>query len=726
MFATLVAHSPDVMFRLDRELQFIYINPAITCLTGIAPDVFHGETGEEAGMRDAIWTPLAAKCLEAFASGLITHVELRDTTAYGELRLDARLIPEFDDARRVQTLLGIITDVTTRWRAQSALHESEADFRRVADFASGIIWIADADGKMQFLNACFYEATGLPVSMPLQDAWESSIHPDDAERLEAKWRDHRNTSLPSTQEFRQLATGGGYRWQRGSARATHDANGQVLRWIGAVVDIDDLKRRTDALHANEQMLALATNAAGLGIYDHDLRSGPMHWDERAAAIWGIDRTRPMTREVFMACVHPRDRESMDLPVAMALNSEGGGQFYLEYRVVTAPGEATRWASSRGHEFFVNGIAVRVIGAVQDITECKRAQERVLLEKDELLSLAETAGGTGSFELVVQSDTMRLSPRLMELYGLQTFDGSRESWVRLIHPQDRQLLPLRVARVLARRTASAVHEFRMVRPDGRTLWVEMHYRVYYDSEGRPLRVIGQNADISAHKQIEFGLRDANEALRRISLNQARLLEEERSRIARDLHDGVGQLLYLAGIRLTAALNLAVGKSLRGTLEEVFGVIGKATRDIRSMEFDLSPPQLRQFGLLPALIWLAGEMDRQFGLAVTIEDDKLEKPLDTFMSAVLYRAVREALINVAKHAKVDNARVQARRAGDFVEITVSDSGVGLRVRDAFTQGRGLGLRSLREVLIPCGGDFTYKSHRAPWAVSCVRSLTCVAEC
>ena len=219
--------------------------------------------------------------------------------------------------------------------------------------------------------------------------------------------------------------------------------------------------------------------------------------------------------------------------------------------------------------------------------------------------------------------------------------------------------------------------------------------------------GNAGDITEHKEAERRLIEANENLRRMSLSQTRLIEEERSRIARNLHDGVGQLLYLAGIKLAAATKLAVGKSLRGTLEDVFGVIGQATRDIRSIEFELSPPQLRQFGLLPALAWLAEDMERQFGLQVAVTDDRRDKPLDPFMNAILYRAARELLINVAKHAQVNDARVEVRRAGERIEIAVRDRGVGVRGHDIMGADRGLGLRGMHEALVSAGGAISIVS-------------------
>jgi PAS domain S-box-containing protein len=451
LFSRLVEQSSDVMCRLDRALRFIYVNPAVTRWTGLAPNGFQGKTGVEAGLRASVWQLLAEQCRIAFDTGTDARLEFSDDTPQGLRRFAARFVPEFDSSRQVETLIGIVVDITEQWRAQAALQE----------------------------------------------------------------------------------------------------------------------------------------------------------------------------------------------------------------------------------------------------------------KDEVLALAEVAGNLGRCDWHVPSGTLTLSPRMQAIYGVASFDGRYESWMRLIHPLDLDRLRSSVASVFERHETSFRVQYRVVRPDHGILWIEAHYSVSYDDAGHPLRVISENADITLHKDVEQRLTEANEHLQRASMNQARLLEAERSRIAGNLHDGVGQLLYLAGIKLAGAMNLVADKSLRGALEEVAGVIGQATRDIRSIEFELSPPQLRQFGLMPALAWLVDDMARQFGVQVTVSDDNLDKPLSPFLSAVLYRAVRELLINVAKHAQVDTARVAVRRAGIVIEITVSDGGVGLMGRDTVNFSSGLGLRAVREALISSGGDISIVS-------------------
>jgi len=133
--------------------------------------------------------------------------------------------------------------------------------------------------------------------------------------------------------------------------------------------------------------------------------------------------------------------------------------------------------------------------------------------------------------------------------------------------------------------------------------------------------------------------------------------------------------------------------------VAGLLEQADRSTRTLAAQLAPAVLSEVGLLPALEWLAEEIKRMFGLAVAIEDDGLDKPLSQEARSIIYRAVRELLINVSKHAKVVAASVAIRRLGDQLIVAVVDQGVGLD--SSLTAPKRGGLVSLRERLSLIGG-------------------------
>ena len=166
------------------------------------------------------------------------------------------------------------------------------------------------------------------------------------------------------------------------------------------------------------------------------------------------------------------------------------------------------------------------------------------------------------------------------------------------------------------------------------------------------------DISDRVAAQEALRDSNTKLRQLSARQEELLETERERIAHDLHDSIGQSLNLARIKLADVCNRNAAHELDGALRDIMQVIDETNGVIRTLEFDLSPPVLRELGLEPALEWLAEHMQQLPGLRVDISSDEEAKPLNLVQRAIVFRAVRELLVNVVRHAGVRTAYVDKR--------------------------------------------------------------------
>jgi two-component system CheB/CheR fusion protein len=180
------------------------------------------------------------------------------------------------------------------------------------------------------------------------------------------------------------------------------------------------------------------------------------------------------------------------------------------------------------------------------------------------------------------------------------------------------------------------------------------------------------------------------------------ERERRRIAVDLHDRIGQSLALAQIKLTSVRE-AVNGVPRAALDDSVELLAQLVADTHTLIFDLSPPVLYDLGLKDALSWLAEEVEKRQGMHVELVDDALDKPLDDVSAALVFRAVRELLMNVFKHAKVSTARVSLRRAGDYLDIDVEDQGVGFDADEASRPPHsGFGLFSVRDQIGGLGGS------------------------
>jgi len=202
-----------------------------------------------------------------------------------------------------------------------------------------------------------------------------------------------------------------------------------------------------------------------------------------------------------------------------------------------------------------------------------------------------------------------------------------------------------------------------------------------------------------------LRGAERALRKAASEVSLAEDRERRKLASDLHDDVGQLLSLASFKLRAVTD-AVTDEHRGPLEELWTLLGTTRRRVTSLSFQLSPPPLHDVGLVAAACWLAEDLEHSYGLSVSIEArDELELPETARVT--LFRALRELLINVKKHAGVDRARVRIWCEGPMVRVEVEDDGFGF---DADARPVGFGLLGLRERLGQLGGSLTIEKKSA----------------
>jgi PAS domain S-box-containing protein len=222
----------------------------------------------------------------------------------------------------------------------------------------------------------------------------------------------------------------------------------------------------------------------------------------------------------------------------------------------------------------------------------------------------------------------------------------------------------------------------------------------------LRSRREQATRALAQELEQRVAQRTEQLRRLSADLEAAEGRERRQLARDLHDDLGQVLAAARIRL-AVLCRDSSADVRSVALEVAELVERANRSTRSLAAQLAPAVLYELGLAPALEWLAEEISSSFGLTVTIRDDGEPKPLSQQARSVAYRAVRELLINVAKHAGVGTASVGMTRDNGHVTLRISDGGVGFVIGGAGMPRKGLGLVSVAERLSFVGGTFDIRS-------------------
>ena len=228
-------------------------------------------------------------------------------------------------------------------------------------------------------------------------------------------------------------------------------------------------------------------------------------------------------------------------------------------------------------------------------------------------------------------------------------------------------------------------------------------------GKTLGSVVSVRDITGRKRAEEQRRTYQEKLQSLASQLVLAEERERRLLSETLHDRVGQSLALAKMKVGMLRKSALSADVAEGLDEIRGLLSRVIRDTRSLMSELSHPVLYGLGLEAALEKLAEQFKRTYGLQVRLENDGTSRPLNEEMLVLLFRAVRELLMNVVRHAQASTAVVTISRNRDAVRIAVKDDGVGFTPGIDFhaSETNGFGLFSIQERLTSQGGSFQIES-------------------
>jgi PAS domain S-box-containing protein len=330
--------------------------------------------------------------------------------------------------------------------------------------------------------------------------------------------------------------------------------------------------------------------------------------------------------------------------------------------------------------------------VRDTTDQKNA-ERKLRESEERLALAVAGAEEGVWDWNLETNAVVYSARWKQMLGYaeDEIEPHISAWERLVHPDDRPRAD-EANESVARGEPTYEAEFRLRHKDGRYVHVlSRGFPVRREPGGPVVRIVGTHFDLTERKRAEAE-RARTEFLTRLVFAQ----EDERRRIAREMHDQFGEQLTALAVRIRALKDACTtDAALRGHVESIETIAQRLDRDVDHLVWELRPTALDDLGLRAALANYVQDWSARVGIAAKLHtsgllDERL--PADT--ETALYRIAQEALTNVAKHARAANVDVILERRGDTVLLIIEDDGVGFDPAGAGSGDRGFGLLGMQE--------------------------------
>ena len=300
---------------------------------------------------------------------------------------------------------------------------------------------------------------------------------------------------------------------------------------------------------------------------------------------------------------------------------------------------------------------------------------------------------------------------LRLFAATEFEHIKgKSVYDFFHLKSRPTLRGQITRALTGKLEACVLNERLLRRDGSLCSVEIAIVALYGATNMPHNtesiVQFVITDITEREKASDELLRSRQELRRLSGSLIDAREEERRRIARELHDELGQRLSALKMDLTSLGHELHGRASQKRQLDMLQMLDNTVAAVRRLAADLRPLMLDDLGLNAAIEWLARETARRMSLEITVRLDEAEPPLNHRVATTLYRMVQEALTNVGRHAQASTVQIDLRQLGTELILTVQDDGIGLPSVPARSE-TSFGLLGMRERAILLGGQMRIES-------------------
>jgi PAS domain S-box-containing protein len=329
---------------------------------------------------------------------------------------------------------------------------------------------------------------------------------------------------------------------------------------------------------------------------------------------------------------------------------------------------------------------------------KRSDEE-LRESRERLDLAADSAGVGLWSLDLARGVFWLTRANRELLGFSSDEVvTLERFLSVVHPSYRDLIREKMRAVAMSGEDDRV-DYLVVLPDGNVRWVSSRGRARRSASGEPESLMGVTVDVTDRKEAE-------EAARELSGQLIAAHEEERARLARELHDDLTQRLARLAIDAGRIEGLDSHPAVHQTLREMREGLVRLSEDIHALSYRLHPSVLEDLGLAEALRTEIERVARQESILLAAKLEEMPEPVPHDVALCVFRVAQEALRNVVRHARARKAEISVRVLDGGLELAVRDDGVGFEPALRGNR-RSLGLTSMRERVRLLQGELDIES-------------------
>ncbi|MEP1079434.1 PAS domain S-box protein [Leptolyngbya sp. PL-A3] len=397
-------------------------------------------------------------------------------------------------------------------RSEVALRESEDRYRALTELSPQLVFMSRPDGFITYVNQWGLDFTGRSLSEFQGNGWSEFIHPEYRDRAYETWMTATSNVSDYDIEIPFRHANGEYRWLYARALPVTNDVSEIEYWIGVAIDITDRKYAEAALRESEERLRFAMEAAQMGSWDLDIRTGKLIWSEQYFKVLGYEpiENREASYEMWSSRVHPDDRE---LVLQKWQQSKLNHQLYrTEYRVIRADSGEIAWVASLGSfTYDETGQPIRALGVVFDITDRKQ-MDAALRESLAILNTVNEVTPTLIYIKDRQRRLQMVNPATARLLGKSVAELIGKTEVDYLGPEDAAQIAENDCRVMESGQVITFEELVVV-PEGNRIFLSAK-APYRDEQGNIIGLIGVSTDITDRKQAEATLQESERRFRRL--------------------------------------------------------------------------------------------------------------------------------------------------------------------------------------------------------------------
>jgi PAS domain S-box-containing protein len=586
----------------------------------------------------------------------------------------------------------------------------------IAEAAPPMIWVSDANALRTYFNRSWLEFTGKTLEQELGNGWADGIHPDDRQRCLDTYRSAVSSRQPFKMEYRLRRSDGQFRWVLSQGEPLFRGEGVLEGYVGSCLDITEQR----AAEETRSRLAAIVENSDDAIIAKDLNAIITSWNGSAERIFGYTENEVLGKPITI--IIPPELRAEEENILRRLRS-GERIEHFETVRVTKAGRRVLISLTVSPVKDSSGKIVGASKIARDVTRIRQI-EQALRDGEQRMRFALDAANIGTWDWDIESGGVHWSENMERIHGQPpgAFAGTVEAFREGIHSDDRERVEQAVQQAL-QGNGKYHAEYRQAKADGSFSWMEAHGQVTYDSANRPKSMMGVCRDISERKRSEEALREAHEQLearvreRTAELDQAqerlrtlsaRLLQmqdDERRRIARELHDTAGQILVALNLTLVPVEEelRKTNSSLAGQITESLRLIEELSRDLRTMSHLLHPPLLDEAGLQSAVRWYVEGFAERSKIHMDLHLDPTLGRLPAELETAMFRIVQECLTNIHRHSGSNSASILITRGSHSVTLDIRDRGTGMPA----PMRAGVGIQGMRERVRLLGGQLEIES-------------------